>query len=428
MKTLLIATQLDYTYFANTRTHHMVEQFIGRFSKITVLHKAHPTGNTLKEKIRSFFTINIKERQKTPCSIIEVSPLFNAQNGLGVSLLGLGNPYALPPSIFKRILRRVFSSMGFVLELAILPSFILAYLIKDRGRYDVFIGGGVWAMALGYLLKKTGRVKLLVVDDYDYSPGSQPISRFRQWYTNLIEILMLKRSDLVFSVGALLAGLRMEQTGKHVEVIPNGVNCALFKKSAGVKSAHGPTLIYVGAVEGWSGLDITIDALKEVRQRIPDIKLLVIGHGPDRYTEELKGLVHSNSLDDNVEFLGIKKYSELPAYMGRADIGLAMYMPIELRKYAFSLKVIEYMSAGLPVIATTETQSGVLVESAEVGMAVEYEPRALARAILRLLEDKEFYKECSERASKTSAEYDWKSIMERCYSLIESSYGSLAGD
>lgn len=426
MKTLLIVTQLDYRYFSNTRTHHMVEQFLGRFSKITVLHKAHATGNTLREKIRSFFTIGVREYERDPVSLIEVSPLFNAQNGLGVSMLGLGNPYALPPSLIKRFLRRAFSSMGFVLELAILPSLLLAYIIKDRGRYDVFIGGGVWAITMGYLLKKTGRVKLLVSDDYDYSPGSQPISAFRRWYTNLIEIMMLRRSDLVFSVGELLAGLRREQTGKSVDVIPNGVNYRLFKPGK-KKSPTPPTLIYIGAVEGWSGLDIVITAMAEARGTIPEAGLIIVGHGPVSYTEKLKELVGSYSLEKNVRFLGARQYSELPSYMSESALGLAMFMPVELRKYAFSLKVIEYMAAGLPVLATKGTQSGVVVEEAGAGLAVEYDSHALAEAICRLLENKEFYEECSQRAVKNGSEYDWKSIMERCYSLIENRYESLFG-
>ncbi len=424
MKTLLIVTQLDYQYFSNTRTHHMVDQFRDRFAKITVIYKAHMAGETLGQRIRSFFTVGIREYGKDPVSLIEVSPLFHAHNGLGLSLLGISNPYALPPSLLKRFLRRVFSAMGFIIETAILPSLILGYLLKDRAKYDVFIGEGVWAIAMGYILKKTGRVRLLVSDDYDYSPGSQPISRFRQWYTNLIEVAMLRRSDLVFSVGSLLAGLRKSQTGKPVEVVPNGVKRALF--GAGRKKApHPPTLIYIGAVEGWSGLDIVIEALSGIRDKIRGIRLIVIGHGPSGYVEELRGLAARHGVEENVEFRGVKKYSELPACMSEADIGLSVYMPIELRKYAFSLKVIEYMSAGLPVIATRGTESGLLLDESGAGLSVDYTPLSVEKAILRLLGDRGFYDECARRALATSAEYDWKSIMKRCYSLIEMSYESL---
>jgi len=317
--------------------------------------------------------------------------------------------------------------MGFVLELAILPSFMIAYILRDRGKYDVFIAEGHWAMVMGYILKKTGRVRLFVSDDYDYSPGSQPISAFRRWYTNLIEVMMLKKSDLVFSVGELLAALRSEQTGKSVEVVPNGVDYALFNK-ARKQSERPPTLIYTGGVEGWSGLDVVIKALKEVREKISDIRLLIIGHGSERYEEELRGQARSYSLEKNICFLGMKKYTELPAYMGESDIGLAMYMPIDIRKYGFSLKVIEYMSAGLPVITTKATQSAIVVDGAEAGLTADFEPGSVASAILKLLEDREFYKKCSARAVKKGSEYEWKSIMERCYLLIKDSYGVFYGD
>lgn len=417
MKTLLIATHLDYKYFANTRTSHLVEQFQKRFANITVMYKVHTAGDGLKGFLRSIVNCKVKRYKAGRITFIEVPHPFNPGNGLGLSILGIADAYAIPPSLLKRVLRRVLSFMGFFLELLVFPSFTMAYYLKDRREYDIFIGQGVWGIALGYLLKKSGRVKLLVSDDYDYSPGNQPISKFRRWFTEKVEILLLRRSDLIISVGELLGRLREKQAGKKVEVVSNGVNYELFK-SAQDKSSHPPTLIYSGGVEAWSGLDIIIEALSKVREVIPDIRFLIIGHTTPAYKETLKLLIRKYTLERNVAYLGAKPYNDLPIYFREADIGMALYRPVEIRKYGFSLKVIEYMAAGLPVITTKGTQSEIVVREHDCGMAVDYNPAAISGALVTLLTDGDRFLKLSERAKIAAKRYDWEVLMERYYNLI----------
>lgn len=425
MKTLLIVTQLDYRYQSNNRTHHLVKQFQERFDRVSVIYRVHTPGKGLKDRLKSLFTLKVEVHREGKVSLTEVDPIFNTGYGLGLSILGIADPYASPPSLLKRMLRRFLSFMGFILELALLPSFAFGYYMKDNGNYDVFIGEGIWAIALGYILKKTGKVKLLVSDDYDYSPGNQPISKFRRWYTEKIEIFLLKRSDIVVSVGEMLARLREEQTGRKAEVIPNGGNYEIFSL-AQTRSIHPPSLIYSGSVEAWSGLDIVVKSLVLVKKEIPEIRLTIIGHTTPLYEESLRSLIRECSLEENVRYVGVRPYNELHSYMREADIGMALYMPIPVRKYGFSLKIIEYMSAGLPVITVKGTQSGYVVEKSQAGLSVEYDVAAVAEAVLRLLRDKEFYKRCSYNAINEGMKYDWKRIMERYYSLLNARYETYA--
>lgn len=423
MKRLLIATQLDYKYFSNTRTHHIVSGFEDRFENITVMYKVFTKGDGIRGFLKSCVDFGFRKWDEKGVSLIKVDHPFNTGSGLGLNILGIKNTYSKPPSVLKRMLSKVFSSMGFVFEMAVLPSFVLAYFLRDRSKYDVFMGEGIWALALGYILKKLGRVNLLVCDDYDYSPGFQPLSRFRRWYSAKIENYLIKKSDIVVSVGFYLAKLREEEAGRPVEVLTNGVNCRLFS-SARKKVEHVPTIVYVGAVESWSGVDLMIKAVALVKKEIPHIRFLVIGHSAKLYESELEELISDYSLHENVHLKGAVPYDKLPGYFKEADIGIALYMPIELRKYAFSLKVVEYMAGGLPVIASKGTESGELVEKAGAGLSIEYALEPAAEAVMKLLKDKDFYEETLHNALKTSDDYDWQSITSRFYRLIEERYAS----
>ena len=54
----------------------------------------------------------------------------------------------------------------------------------------------------------------------------------------------------------------------------------------------------------------------------------------------------------NVHLLGPRAYTELPAVLRGADVGLIPYAVNELTRSIFPMKVYEYLAAGRPVIAT----------------------------------------------------------------------------
>ena len=59
----------------------------------------------------------------------------------------------------------------------------------------------------------------------DYEPGLMP-DALRRGYTAWLERFLIRRADLLTSVGYRLAALRLRQTGRNAEVIPNGVDWA----------------------------------------------------------------------------------------------------------------------------------------------------------------------------------------------------------
>lgn len=422
MKKLLITTMLDYGYYSNNRVHHIVEQFKGKFDEVMVLYKKVyiPGEYSFVEQFKVFLTFRTKSSHKENVTSIEMDPLFNHIEGLGLNTLGIESPYTEVSSSILSFVKKALSNIGLISDFAIVPSFLLSYILRVKGKIDVFIGQGPWEVATGYILKKIGRVKVLVYDDFDYAPGYQH-AKFRKRVVAFVEKLFMKRSDIIITVGKLLGDLREKQTGKKVEIIPNGVNYKLFSQAQN-KPSHPPTLIYMGFVWDWSGVDLVLEALPMIKETFPEIRFVVLGHTTPGYLSYIKDISNKLKLGNSFVYLGNKNYVELVDYLRRADIGMALFRPVELRKYAFSLKVIEYISAGLPVITTKDTQSGYLIEKTGSGVAVEYNINDVAMAVMKLLKNKECYKKCSENAIQTSKTYDWETLMRIYYSLIEYNY------
>ena len=412
MKRLLIVTTLDYRYYDNNRVHHLVNQLQKRFEKVFLMYKKayFPGQCSPINQLQGFLTLKTKRFQNQNVTGIEVDPVLNHISSMGLSILKISNPYVEPGSYLKNFLRKSMSCLGFVTDLGLLPSFFIAYLIHIRGKTDIFIGQGPWEVAFGLFLQRLRFVRMVVYDDFDYAPGNQPVSEIRRRLVAYIEKMCLKKSDLIVSVGDLLGQLRKEETGRNVTVIPNGMNLQVFQP-AHKKISHPPTLIYVGFVYGWAGLELTFYALQRLKKQFPTIRFLIIGHTISSYIEDLMRLCHELKLEDHVFYLGKKSFSEIIPYYREADIGMAVFRPIGLRKYAFSLKVVEYMAAGLPVITTQGTQSASVIQTHQCGEAVEFEAENLAQCICSLLSDKNKLAWYAENSKKESLNYDWKQLI-----------------
>ena len=412
---ILIAYQLDY-HFDNSRLKHLVS-FLGKKEKVTVIYRKFVINQTKKEINKSFFSFKINAYGENGVKFIEVDPIFNGPQGLGLYLLKDESPLKNYKGI-KQSLKKVFNTIGILKEtIVFFPFYLLGYLLCDRRHYDIFIGGGQWALLLGYVLKKLGKVNLLVADDYDYQAGNQTITKFRFLFTRYLENFVLKHADLIISVGPLLAELRKKELKREIKIIPNGVDYNLFA-SAQKKQPHPPTLVYTGAVEWWSGLDLVIKAMAKVKKDIPELRLLIIGHCYPQYLNYLFKVAEGLGIKENIKYIGRKPYKELPFYLKRADIGLAVFSPVHLRKYAFSLKVIEYMAAGLPVIITKDLQTTLIVEKYKCGEIVDYNEEAIAKAIVILFTNKNKYQEYVQNAIKCGRIFDWQVLLNQFYNEI----------
>lgn len=143
----------------------------------------------------------------------------------------------------------------------------------------------------------------------------------------------------------------------------------------------GPLLLFVGRLVEEKGLPDLIEALAGLRDRLPELTLLVIGEGQDR--QLLEQQTQARGLGAQIKFTGWLNAEQIPKYLAAADIFVS-----PSRMEAQGLSIIEAMMAHLPVIAT---RCGGIVDSVRhefSGLLVEKsDPEALGMAILRLAND-----------------------------------------
>ncbi len=413
MKKLLIITEIDYKKAPNDRVQHLIKYLASKFEEVTVVYRKRNTELSFK----TIFLLQTSVFQEKNIRFIEIDPLLNYSMGLVGSFTGynLGERFSI-----KSSLKKIFCFATFIKDISLVLSMCLIIPFRIRSKFDVCIYQGPWEGVIALLLKKLGKVKFIVYDNIDYLPV---LTKFRTFYTKLIDKYLLTKTDLIVCVSKKLSQLRKSQTQKEVFIVPNGVNYQLFK-IAQEKIKHPPTLIYTGNVTHWSGLDLVICSLSEIKEKIPDIKILIVGEAfPHTYGEGLKKMTTELDLTKNVLFIGRKEYAELPLFLKEADIGLAFFQPVSLRQYAFPLKVIEYIAAGLPVIGTKGSETEEIIKEYKCGIAVEFTRESFVESVCSLLTDKNKYEHFSSNAKRYSRAFDWNNILEKEYSLIKKLMG-----
>lgn len=420
MKRILFISPLDRRTVANTREQNMAVACREQGYETLSLTLAQNTSRARKDLLRDAFTWRVIRHPNEP--VVCIDPLLNPATGLHTNAVVASQTR---PSLTSRLRSRIIgflSPLGVLRDLAIIPAFF-TYAVR-RGRFDICIAYGPWAGCVGWLLRKLGRVELLVYDDQDYEPAIMR-NRVRQNWAIFLERTMMQRADVVVSIGHRLAALRREQTGCTVEVIPNGVRSSVAASAAAATRNETTqmkrvfTLVYVGNVVDWSGLDAMIAALPEVIEAGVLPRVLIVGDGLPAYVAGLRQQVVQLGLQEVVQFVGRVPNDSIGQWLAQADVGLAHFRPEPYRRYAFPLKVVEYMAAGLAVIGTRDTETEDILHAHGNGIAVNFDSSEIAQAILRFARDKALLQHCQQQSRLAVREYSWSALTMRELALVD---------
>ena len=170
-----------------------------------------------------------------------------------------------------------------------------------------------------------------------------------------------------------------------IQVISNGVNSHRFTaplSTAPSKDSHTFTVGFVGSLKPWHGLTHLVNAFAQLHARVPQARLLIVGDGPQR--AELEAALTRQNLLTVTHFTGAVAPEQIPALLATMDAAVAPY-PAHTDFYFSPLKVMEYMAAGLPIVASRLGQLTTLIEDDVTGLLCSPgDETALAAALERL--------------------------------------------
>lgn len=204
------------------------------------------------------------------------------------------------------------------------------------------------------------------------------------------------------------------------DAIPNGVNCETFLQSTTRPNNRNKVVIgFVGTLKPWHGVDALLSAFRIVHSRNPQTVLKIVGEGPQKEKLEKQLEIYPDQVRQSVYFTGAVPNAEMPQMLSTMDIAVAPYPQIE--DFYFSpLKILEYMAAGLPVVASQIGQIPTLIQHNETGLLVSPGCEAdLAQSLLSLCDDAPARRRIGSAARRhVEQHHTWQSILDRILATV----------
>ncbi len=196
-----------------------------------------------------------------------------------------------------------------------------------------------------------------------------------------------------------------------IRVIPNGVDLARFNpkvRGDGIRRKFGlrerPLVLCVGCGTILKGVPFLLCALTEVRNRIPNVALIIVG--PTPYLKQMLLMAERLGIEDRVIFAG-RVLAELPEYYAASDM-----VVLSSLHEGLPLVALESMASGKPIIASRVGGVPEVVADGENGMLFEAgNVTQLAECIISLLQNESLRREMGQ-AGRNLAEkkHDWNLI------------------
>jgi glycosyltransferase involved in cell wall biosynthesis len=234
--------------------------------------------------------------------------------------------------------------------------------------------------------------------------------------------LALRRADRLIAVSQASAHFSrlLGFHEKRITVVPNGVDLSCFNGEIDafvmreeLSIGDEPLVVTASRLIKRKNPNLLISAFAKVLKVVPDAKLAIAGSGreQDNLSRQVKGLNIANS----VFMVGELLKERVAQLMAAADV---FVLPSKME--SFGLALLEASAAGVPVVCSN---AGGVPEVFQDGFnALLYPPGddiAMAKAIIRLIQDRELAKTISANAVETASKFTWEMAAERTIRVYE---------
>jgi glycosyltransferase involved in cell wall biosynthesis len=267
-------------------------------------------------------------------------------------------------------------------------------VLYERHAYFMFMG-----VLIGKWLKRP------VVLEVNELPGfTRARGLIMERLARTIDEWMFSRANYILCVSSVLADeVRQRGAGsERVHVLSNAIDPNRFRSLRPEQSPRsrlgleGSIVIgHVGLFHRWDRLDALIEAVKSIRAEHPEMKVLLVGDGPEM--ENLKQTAFRLGMEREVVFSGAVTRDEVPAYIDAMDICV---LP-DSNAFGSPIALFEFMAMGKSCIVPDLGPMRDVIDDGVTGIMFPHgDYEALKKAVLMLVEDSVLRNQLGARAKQ----------------------------
>lgn len=204
-----------------------------------------------------------------------------------------------------------------------------------------------------------------------------------------------KTEDLLLSYGVTTP----------ISIIPTGIDTSHFSKENFTAEeilelrhtlgldADTPVVLSIGRVAKEKSIDVLIKALPSLLEKIPAVKMVIVGEGPEKVN--LESLAKSLGVENHIIFTGGKPWTEIGKYYQLGNVFCSASVT-ETQGLTFA----EAMAAGVPVVAKNDPCINNIITHNMTGLLFE-DQEELSKLLYQVLTDKSLQNRLSKAGMET---------------------------
>ena len=294
-------------------------------------------------------------------------------------------------------------------------------------RADIYHFHDLWINRIGGKLKSLEH-KPAVFYDAREPYAEDYVSYVKTWpgFTFLIHIFAFfvdrwekrksRQYDLVIANEETVRERFARKIGEQKSVVLYNYTDLLDDYKAVPYKAKKYDLIYCGGISELRGAIRILEALVIVRKKIPAVQLVFLGkYYPEKFKMELERFIAKHDLSENVHLFDAVSYQKVAEFYNASKIGLVLLQPVKTFEISMPIKIFEYMSFGLPIIASNFGHMKHYVQNDSCGTLVDpADSNEIAAAMTELLSNRALYKKYSENGRRSAIQkYRWEFEFEK---------------
>lgn len=175
------------------------------------------------------------------------------------------------------------------------------------------------------------------------------------------------------------------------------------------------TFLFVSRLVQMKGIEDVIASFAMIAEQKKDVQLWIVGSGDKQYVNSLKSMVRKLGVMSKVTFLGYLSETQKLATMRKSHILLHASV-----KEGWGLVVLESASQGTPAIVYNVSGLCDVVKNNKTGLVLSKNtPQEMAHVALKLLDDKNQYKNFQENGIRWVKSLSWEEVTKQSLELLK---------
>ncbi|HEX3570409.1 MAG TPA: glycosyltransferase [Acidobacteriaceae bacterium] len=299
--------------------------------------------------------------------------------------------------------------------------------LHARNRYDVVHIHNMpdFLVFAAWYPKMTGA--RLILDIHDIVPelfANKFKTGLKQFYVKslrLVEKLCCRFVDHVIVSNHLWVEKLVARSVRQAQcsVVVNLPDPEVFSRRQRTRQDGRFIVIFPGTFQWHQGLDIGIKAFAEFKKKVPNAEFHLYGAQHEKLMKWLKGIASELELEDSVKFCGIAALDAIPEIIANADLGVVPKRADSFGNEAYSTKIMEFMSQGIPVVVSRTKIDSYYFDDETVRFFPSGDSAAMAEAMYEVAQNPSLRESLIRRGLEYVELHGWDRTKQQYFDLID---------